>query len=68
MTTGKSSQLRGIRLTKREKEILDFILSGLATKQIAGILSISHNTVYNHRRNILKKKGAKKCVDLGIAV
>jgi DNA-binding CsgD family transcriptional regulator len=46
-----------LNLTKREKEILLFISKGFASKQIAGKLHISINTVNNHRRNILCKTG-----------
>ncbi|TVQ07587.1 MAG: LuxR family transcriptional regulator [Bacteroidetes bacterium] len=44
-------------LTQREKEILLLISKGYASKQIAGKLQISINTVNNHRRNILSKTG-----------
>ena len=57
---------RGIRLTSRETEILDCILQGLATSQIAASLRIAENTVYNHRKSILKKKGVKRCAYLSV--
>ena len=58
-TMEQRSQMYGIRLTPREKEILDHILNGWKTKQIADKLHISANTVYNHRKKLLKKKGVK---------
>lgn len=42
-------------LTSREKEVLKLIQKGLLSKEIAGKLSISVNTVNNHRQNILQK-------------
>jgi len=42
--------------TKREREIISCIETGLCSKQIAQRLFISKNTVDTHRRNILKKK------------
>lgn len=42
-------------LTVREKEVLGFIQQGLLSKEIAGKLSISVNTVNIHRQNILQK-------------
>jgi len=51
-------------LSKREHEILQFVLEGKSSGEIAGILFISINTVHTHRRNILKKTGARSVLDL----
>jgi DNA-binding CsgD family transcriptional regulator len=45
-------------LTKREKEILGLIASGLLSKEIADKLFISVNTVNTHRQRILEKLDA----------
>ena len=58
------SSTYGVRLTAREKEILAFIASGLSSKQIAGKLFISINTVANHRKNMLAKMGARNSAEL----
>lgn len=58
------SSTYGIRLTTREKEILSCIASGLSSKQIAGKLFISINTVANHRKNMLAKMGARNSAEL----
>ena len=42
-------------LTRREREILQLIGEGLTTKEIAGKLRISLNTVNVHRKNIMAK-------------
>lgn len=41
--------------TKREVEIIRLMSEGLTNDQIAGQLYIAHNTVKNHRKNILQK-------------
>ena len=53
-----------MRLSCREQQILSFIAEGLSTKEIARKLSISENTVANHRKNMLKKGGAKSSAQL----
>lgn len=50
---------REISLTKKEKEIVSLILDGLGSKEISEKLNISFNTVSTHRKNILRKLGAK---------
>jgi len=45
----------GALITKREKEILHLIGQGYDSKGISQKLSISKNTVNNHRQNILRK-------------
>ena len=51
-------------LSKRESEVLKFVLEGKTSNEIAESLFISVNTVHTHRRNILKKTGAASIVDL----
>lgn len=45
----------GIRLTSREREVLDLIAEGLSNKAIASRLHISTHTVKSHVRNIMEK-------------
>jgi DNA-binding CsgD family transcriptional regulator len=59
-----ASPTYGVRLTNREKEILSCIAEGLSSKQIAGKLFISENTVANHRKNMLAKMGARSSAEL----
>jgi DNA-binding CsgD family transcriptional regulator len=58
------TQRKGGRLTVREKEILSYIAQGFSSKQIAAQLYISENTVANHRRNMLRKRGARSSAEL----
>ncbi|MHC4844359.1 MAG: response regulator transcription factor [Planctomycetota bacterium] len=51
-------------LTPREREILDFLITGKPNKVIAFELGISQKTVDFHRANILKKMGADSVVKL----
>jgi DNA-binding NarL/FixJ family response regulator len=59
-TRGKRRRLplmrqRGVELTDREWEVLEFLHDGLSTAEIAGRMSISPVTVRRHVSEILKK-------------
>lgn len=51
-------------LTRREKEILSYLLEGKTNKEVSLILDISLNTVNNHVANIYEKSGVKNRVEL----
>lgn len=51
-------------LSIREKEVLELVLMGLSSRQIANRLHISKSTVDSHRKNILKKTGARSTLEL----
>ncbi|RFS26980.1 hypothetical protein DVR12_04135 [Chitinophaga silvatica] len=46
-----------VSLTKREKEVLQLMLTGMTRHQIADHLCISKQTVDQHHKNMLKKAG-----------
>jgi two-component system CheB/CheR fusion protein len=46
-------------LTARQRQILDLVVAGHPSKNIAADLGISQRTVENHRASIMKKMGAK---------
>lgn len=46
-------------LTKREDEVLDYIIEGLNNKEIAEKLTITHHTSKAHVSSILHKFGVK---------
>jgi two-component system CheB/CheR fusion protein len=46
-------------LTQRQRQIMDLVLAGHPSKNIAADLGISQRTVENHRASIMKKTGAK---------
>lgn len=54
-----SPEDKAINLTPKEKEIVNLILEGKESKEIGEVLNISFNTVATHRKNILRKLGAK---------
>ena len=43
--------------TSREVEIIDLIMQGFSSKEIANLLSLSYHTIRTHRKNILRKGG-----------
>jgi FixJ family two-component response regulator len=51
-------------LTKREQEVLDKLLAGNISKQIARELGISTRTVEVHRQNLLRKLGVRSVKEL----
>ena len=53
-----------LKLSSREKEILQMIKNGDSTKDIATTLFISELTVKTHRKNIMAKMGAKNVAEL----
>ena len=51
-------------LSGREKSILNYVIAGKSSREIAKLQFISINTVNTHRRNILKKTGARSFIEL----
>jgi two-component system CheB/CheR fusion protein len=47
------------KLTARQQTIMEMVLAGNPSKNIAADLGISQRTVENHRASIMKKTGAK---------
>jgi two-component system CheB/CheR fusion protein len=45
-------------LTSRQRQIMEMVLAGQASKNIAADLKISQRTVENHRAAIMEKTGA----------
>ncbi len=52
------------RLTPREYEILDQLVTGKSNKEVAAKLGISPRTVEFHRAHIMEKAGAKRLPEL----
>jgi two-component system CheB/CheR fusion protein len=46
-------------LTSRQRQIMDLVLAGHPSKNIAADLRISQRTVENHRASIMKKMGTR---------
>ena len=56
--------VRQARLSKQEKAILQFIVAGASSRQIAANLSLSVRTVENHRASMMKRLGVRNAVEL----
>lgn len=51
-------------ITKREKEVLGYIMEGYSSPQIAEKLHITSQTVDTHRKNLMAKFGVNKTINL----
>ena len=51
-------------LSPREHEVLDLVVNGCSTREIAATLGLSPKTVEIHRHNVLRKMQARSAVDL----
>lgn len=52
---GKARVIESVRMTKREREVIELIAEGLSNKEIAQRLNIATYTVKSHVHNILDK-------------
>lgn len=55
----------GELFSPREREILQLVISGRSSGEIAELLNLSIHTVKTHRKNIFSKAGCKSLVELG---
>ena len=53
--SGPSKPLEAVRMTPREREVINLIAEGLGNKEIATRLHIATHTVKSHVRNIMEK-------------
>jgi len=66
---GDEEELRALRnchatLTRREREVMALVVSGLLNKQVGGKLDISEITVKAHRGKMMRKMKARSLADL----
>jgi FixJ family two-component response regulator len=52
------------KLTARERAVLDLVVAGKTSKEIARVLGSSHRTVEIHRRHLMEKMAAPSLADL----
>lgn len=52
---GRTEMLESVRMTPREREVIDLIAEGLSNKEIAQRLDVGTHTVKSHVRNIMEK-------------
>jgi DNA-binding NarL/FixJ family response regulator len=55
VTKGRPDVLQSVRMTPREREVINLIAEGLSNKEIASTLHIATHTVKSHVRNIMEK-------------
>jgi DNA-binding NarL/FixJ family response regulator len=55
VTKGRPDVLESVRMTPREREVINLIAEGLSNKEIASTLHIATHTVKSHVRNIMEK-------------
>jgi len=51
----KAAALNGVRMTRREREVIELIGDGMSNKEIAQRLHIAADTVKSHVRNVMEK-------------
>jgi FixJ family two-component response regulator len=66
---GRQARMMSIRdhyasLSRREREVMALVVSGLLNKQVGGELGISEITVKAHRGNVMRKMRAESVPDL----
>lgn len=64
--SGKFLEDLNERLTERELDVLQYIVKGLTSQEIADKLFISKRTVEGHRANLISKTATRNVVDLVI--
>jgi len=52
---GKTAAIEGVRITQREREVIELIGDGMSNKEIATRLNIAADTVKSHVRNVMEK-------------
>jgi len=65
---GQDNLIYQLELSNREREIIELIIKGLSSLEIAEKLYISVNTVNTHRRNLLEKNNFRSTKELLLAL
>jgi DNA-binding NarL/FixJ family response regulator len=52
---GRDGAMESVRMTSRERQVIDLIGEGLSNKEIAARLNIATHTVKSHVRNVMEK-------------
>jgi two-component system, LuxR family, response regulator FixJ len=69
VTTGRAVVMQRLAdLTPREREVMELLIAGKASKEIAGAMNISIRTVEGHRRMVCSKMSVSSAAQLVRAV
>lgn len=63
-TCGGLNKFLILTLPPRQKQLLELILEGKRTKEIAATLNVSEKTVYNTKSAVMRKLGVTSLADL----
>ncbi|HEY9705222.1 MAG TPA: helix-turn-helix transcriptional regulator, partial [Allocoleopsis sp.] len=63
-TSDEKNKSEVANVTRREAEVLSYLVRGLSIKEIASSLFISENTVITHKKNLKEKFHARNTVEL----
>lgn len=55
VVSGRPRVLEAVRMTPREKQVINLIAEGLSNKEIAARLNVATHTVKSHVRNVMEK-------------
>jgi DNA-binding NarL/FixJ family response regulator len=55
INANESSAIDAVRMTARERQVIELIAEGLSNKEIAARLEVAAHTVKSHVRNIMEK-------------
>ena len=55
VSSGRPRLLEAVRMTPREKQVINLIAEGLSNKEIAARLNVATHTVKSHVRNVMEK-------------
>ena len=61
---GGSTDRPSVKLTPRERQVLQLVAEGRSAKEIAGILDISTRTAEFHKYNVMEKLGLRTTAEL----
>jgi DNA-binding NarL/FixJ family response regulator len=68
LNRGPQEMADAVRMTNREREVMELIGEGLSNKEIAQRLAISVQTVKSHVHNILEKLALRSRLQLAVYV
>ena len=60
----QTSTFQPSNLSVREHQVLELIAYEYSTKEIANLLHVCYETAHSHRKNLLRKMGAKNAAGL----